>query len=298
LRKKINHEGEINKARYMPQNPNILASKTISSEIHIFDINKHEAVPTNNQVNPELRLIGHEKEGFGLSWSSLKSGYLLSGSNDNKICIWDVSSNNTNPIITRDVHTSVVEDVAWNYSEENIFASVGDDFKLIIHDIRTNQPSFNISAHDSDINSLDFNRINGNLLITGSKDYRIKLWDLREMSRSLYTFKTEKDNEIYYTRWNSKLENVFMSANSDNTICVWDTNKIGEEQALVDSEENPELIFTHSGHVNKINDLSWNPHDQLMACSVSEDNVIQVWEMNNFIYKDNENYYDSENEEK
>ena len=33
------------------------------------------------QVKPEKKLLGHTKEGFGLNWSQLKEGYLLSGSN-------------------------------------------------------------------------------------------------------------------------------------------------------------------------------------------------------------------------
>lgn len=30
---KMNHEGEVNRARYMPQNPNLLATKSPSSEV-------------------------------------------------------------------------------------------------------------------------------------------------------------------------------------------------------------------------------------------------------------------------
>ena len=32
---KMNHEGEVNRARYMPQNPNLLATKSPSSEVEI-----------------------------------------------------------------------------------------------------------------------------------------------------------------------------------------------------------------------------------------------------------------------
>ncbi|KAG6406016.1 hypothetical protein SASPL_133612 [Salvia splendens] len=36
--------------------------------------------------------LKHDKEGYDLSWSSFKEGYLLSGSNDCKTCLWDVSA--------------------------------------------------------------------------------------------------------------------------------------------------------------------------------------------------------------
>lgn len=62
---KMNHEGEVNRARYMPQNPVLLATKSPSSEVFIFDYTKHPSVPTNDNVcKPQLRLRGHSKEGI------------------------------------------------------------------------------------------------------------------------------------------------------------------------------------------------------------------------------------------
>lgn len=42
---KINHEGEVNRARYMPQNPYIIATKTPSSDVLVFDYTKHPSRP-------------------------------------------------------------------------------------------------------------------------------------------------------------------------------------------------------------------------------------------------------------
>jgi len=70
----------------MPQNPDIVAAKTSSSEVYVFDCNKQRVT----EFAPDLRLRGHDKEGYGLSWSPFKSGYLLSGSHDHKVCLWDV----------------------------------------------------------------------------------------------------------------------------------------------------------------------------------------------------------------
>lgn len=60
----MNHEGEVNRARYMPQNPHLLATKSPSSEVFIFDYTKHPSVPSpDNVCKPQLRLRGHTKEG-------------------------------------------------------------------------------------------------------------------------------------------------------------------------------------------------------------------------------------------
>lgn len=45
---KINHEGEVNRARYMPQNPCIIATKTPTSDVLVFDYTKHPSKPGQN----------------------------------------------------------------------------------------------------------------------------------------------------------------------------------------------------------------------------------------------------------
>jgi len=42
---KINHEGEVNRARYMPQSPFIIGTKTPSADVLVFDYSKHPSRP-------------------------------------------------------------------------------------------------------------------------------------------------------------------------------------------------------------------------------------------------------------
>jgi len=39
------------------------------------------------------------------------------------------------------------------------------------------------------------------------------------------------------------------------------------------------LQFIHGGHTAKISDFSWNQNEPWVICSVSEDNIMQVWQM-------------------
>ena len=62
---KINHEGEVNRARYMPQNPCVIATKTPTSDVLVFDYTKHASKPDpSGKCQPDLRLRGHQKEGW------------------------------------------------------------------------------------------------------------------------------------------------------------------------------------------------------------------------------------------
>jgi len=63
ITQKIPHEGEVNKARYMPQKPDIIATMSPSATIFLFDRTKHSSMPTTNICKPDARLVGHTKEG-------------------------------------------------------------------------------------------------------------------------------------------------------------------------------------------------------------------------------------------
>merc|ERR1712013_928491 len=106
---KINHEGEVNRARYMPQNPSVIATKTPTSEVLVFDTSKQREAQQdpNGKCRPEFRLRGHKKEGpgpqsstsehpslkkcyqavYGLSWNPNMNGHLLSASDNQTLCL-------------------------------------------------------------------------------------------------------------------------------------------------------------------------------------------------------------------
>ena len=90
-------------------------------------------------------------------------------------------------------------------------------------------------------------------------------------------------------QWSPHNETILASSGTDRRLHVWDLSKIGEEQSAEDAEDGPpELLFIHGGHTAKISDFSWNPNDPWVICSVSEDNIMQVWQMAENIYNDEE----------
>jgi histone-binding protein RBBP4 len=88
---RINHAGEVNRARYMPKNPNLIATKAVSGEVLVFDRTKHSSEPERGGIcKPDIRLIGQTKEGYGLAWSPTTNGHILGASEDMTICHWCV----------------------------------------------------------------------------------------------------------------------------------------------------------------------------------------------------------------
>lgn len=87
IQQKIDHPGEVNKARYMPQNPNIIATLCPDGRGLIFDRTKHSSQPTGT-VAPDIELKGHTQDGFGLHWNPNEEGQLVTGSADGTVKIW------------------------------------------------------------------------------------------------------------------------------------------------------------------------------------------------------------------
>lgn len=58
----------------MPQNPSVIATKTVSSDLYIFDYTRHGTEPNADGVcKPDLKLKGHTKEGYDDSLNSSSS---------------------------------------------------------------------------------------------------------------------------------------------------------------------------------------------------------------------------------
>lgn len=179
-------------------------------------------------------------------------------------------------------HTSVVEDVDWSHHHSHIFGSVGDDKQLLIWDSRdsADAPSKRVEgAHESDINCISFNPMNEFLLATGSTDSTVALWDMRNMKQRVHSFEGHKGG-VYQLSWAPFSETVLASCSSDRRVHIWDMSRIGEEQSPEDAEDGPpELLFIHGGHTAKVSDFSWNCNEDWVAASVSEDNILQIWQI-------------------
>lgn len=66
-------------------------------------------------------------------------------------------------------------------------------------------------------------------------------------------------------------------------------SRIGKELTEEESVDGPpELLFIHGGHTSKISDFSFNSNDPWVISSVSEDNILQIWQMSEYIYNDDE----------
>ncbi|RMD43276.1 hypothetical protein DV735_g1807, partial [Chaetothyriales sp. CBS 134920] len=285
---KITHPGEVNKARYQPQNPNIIATMCTDGRVLIWDKSKHSSTPSPGQT-PEIELIGHEKEGYGLSWSPHLAGHIATASEDTTVRLWDITyASKTNKIVspsqTYTHHSAIVNDVQYHPFHSSLLGTVSDDMTLQILDTRS--PDTTRSAvksgegqHTDAINALAFNPAAETVLATASEDKTIAIWDMRNLQNKLHALEGHNDSVIAL-EWHPFEESVLGSSSYDRRIIFWDLSRVGEEQSPEDSQDGPpELLFMHGGHTSRISDFSWNMHNPWVVCSAADDNLIQVWKV-------------------
>ncbi|KAL9179999.1 hypothetical protein ACHAXT_007969 [Thalassiosira profunda] len=307
IKMKIPHDGEVNRARCMPQNHFVVATRGPSADVYVWDMSRHSSFPDEKgpiQANPQ---------GYGVAWCGVageeNKGRLVTCAEDKTVRLWNVNSalkegkNGTvvAPEATLTYHTDIVEDVDWHNRDANMVGSCGDDRMVCLWDCRAGKRDKPVhvvrEAHAGDVNGMEFHPLNEFYLATGGSDKVVKVWDMRNLKSPLQTLEGH-ENQVFAVRWSPLNDSVLASCSADRRIALWDLSRVGAEQSPEDAEDGPpELLFLHGGHTSKLNDFSWNPNYDWCVGGVSEDNVLQVWTPAEDVYAEEGDDYDEDEEQ-
>jgi len=112
--------------------------------------------------------------------TTLPNGYLISGSRDKTIKVWDLEANQNNgpnnAICTLKGHTGGIR--ALLSLSNNKLVSASNDKSIKIWDLRTGEWDQNLKGHDKTVSTLGC--LEDGLLYSGSSDETAKIWDLNK----------------------------------------------------------------------------------------------------------------------
>ena len=280
LQRTIPVKGEINRIRTMMGYP-IVAAWTAASQVKIYnvqnavdqlmdiDIKSYDSSMAKGIVSEESTLIGNFKmnhEGYGLEWSPLKVGRLLSGSEDGKIHIFEsedeLCSKFTKLGHYYNYHDGSVEDIQFSPQEEDVFATCSVDGTVQVVDMRAKsykKAQITIKAHECDVNVISWNTLTKNLLASGADDGSIKVWDLRYPEELPITNIRWHQEAITSLQWQPSDEWTLAAASADNRVSVWDFSVENNEQEMNEDMGVPEqVIFLHHGQED-VKEVRWHP---------------------------------------
>ncbi|KAK9102559.1 hypothetical protein Sjap_019813 [Stephania japonica] len=177
-------------------------------------------------------------------------------------------------------HENTVEDVQFCPTSVQEFCSVGDDSCLILWDARVGfNPVIKVEkAHDADLHCVDWNHHDENLILTGSADNSVHMFDRRNLTSGgvgspIHKYKGHSD-AVLCVQWCPDKSSVFGSAAEDGLLNIWDYEKAGKAKERTGTRTQstpPGLFFQHAGHRGKIIEFHWNPSDPWTVIGVSDD---------------------------
>ncbi|KAJ5068781.1 histone-binding protein msi1 [Anaeramoeba ignava] len=175
---KIQHQGNVNKVRIMPQNSNIISTITNKGKIFIYDISKISNTYENiNQKekqilnkNPILE-YNISEGGNGLSWNYQKEGFLLTGNYKGEIDIFNINAEKKETIQNKKMD-SEIKHVSWHKKRDSLFGVTSKNKKFTIFDTRElTGPLYEIEGHEGEVNYLDFHPHSEFIFATCSSDH-------------------------------------------------------------------------------------------------------------------------------
>ena len=177
-------------------------------------------------------------------------------------------------ISTKHKDQLAANDVKWSHGQfDTTIATAATSGQIVIYDInRAGVESARLHEHNRQVHRLAFNPYNGALLISGSQDATVRLWDLRTLAgeRSVMSFgsatKYSLNNEgIRDLRWSPKDEVVFAAGTDNGVVQRWDFRK----------HSSPLLKI--NAHEKTCHTIDWHPDGKHLASGGADKNV-KVWD--------------------
>jgi len=170
---RVNHDGSLLASCSNDQTLRVwvVATKECKAELR-----EHEHVVECLAWAPECAHPAiNEAAGIDAKKGQRSGPYLISGSRDKTIKMWDVSTGICT--FTLVGHDNWVRGLVF-HSGGNYIISASDDKTLRIWDIKNKRNSKTLNAHQHFVTSVDFHK-NAPYVITGSVDQSVKVWECR-----------------------------------------------------------------------------------------------------------------------
>uniref|UniRef100_A0A8C5QRU4 Katanin p80 WD40 repeat-containing subunit B1 n=1 Tax=Leptobrachium leishanense TaxID=445787 RepID=A0A8C5QRU4_9ANUR len=206
-------------------------------------------------------IVAHASNVSALVLGKSSGRLLATGGEDCRVNLWSV--NKPNCIMSLTGHTTPVESVCFNMSEEMIVAG-SQSGSLRVWDLEAAKSIRTLTGHKANLCSLDFHPY-GDFVASGSMDTNIKLWDVR---RKGCVFRYKGHTEAIRCLRFSPDGKWLASAADDHTVKLWDLAA-------------GKLMAQFPDHTGPVNVVEFHPNEYLLA-SGSADRSIRFWDLEKF----------------
>ncbi|CAK7228189.1 Coronin-like protein crn1 [Sporothrix bragantina] len=197
----------------------------------VIPVNERGKVP--DQI-PLFR--GHTAAVLDTDWHPFNDHVLASASDDGRVFVWQVPDNFTlhtdadqivdvAPSSKLQGHSRKVGQVLFNPAAENILASASGDLTIKLWDITTGQAALSLKQPDI-VQSLSWNP-SGSLLVTTSRDKKIRVWDVRQESpvHEAPGHPGAKNSRVVWLGDHNRFATTGFSRMSERQLALWEPGR-------------------------------------------------------------------------
>ncbi|KAJ5040854.1 hypothetical protein J3E74DRAFT_413151 [Bipolaris maydis] len=175
----------------------------------------------------------------GTPVSPFNDSLISSASDDGKVFIWKVPEGFTlhtdaeepadvAPVARLSGHMRKVGHVLFNTAAENVLASASGDFTVKLWDVEAGAPQLSL-RHNDIVQSLSWSA-DGSLLVTTSRDKKLRVWDVRQErpAQEVAGHPGAKNSRAVWMGETDRIATTGFSKMSDRQLGLWDPRNPSE----------------------------------------------------------------------
>ncbi|KAI0842398.1 WD40 repeat-like protein [Hypoxylon sp. FL0890] len=212
------------------------------------------------------RYIGHEEIVNTMDISKRGEEFLVSGSDDGTIGIWDPRTKNAADFIETEFPITAV---AVSEAGNEIYSG-GIDNDIKVWDMRKKAVVYSMLGHNDTVTSLRVSPDSQSLL-SYSHDSTAKTWDIRPFApteRHIRTFDGAQmgvEKNLIRASWDKAGKKIAVGA-GDGTVVIW-------------SNDTGKLLYKLPGHKGTVNCAEFTPNEEPVILSASSDRRMLLGEL-------------------
>eukprot|EP00475_Leptophrys_vorax_P002944 TRINITY_DN1167_c0_g1_i1.p1 TRINITY_DN1167_c0_g1~~TRINITY_DN1167_c0_g1_i1.p1 ORF type:complete len:350 (-),score=63.30 TRINITY_DN1167_c0_g1_i1:46-1062(-) len=254
-------------------NPNHLLSATGDGALSLWDISRPSSTVMGDEGSklPVAQWREHTAEVYSIDWNLVGKHAFVSGAWDNTVKLWDALRPNGPSVRTFAEHTSCVYSTRCSPYHDELFASSSGDGHVKIWDAHSPKAANSFKAHDYEVLTMDWNRYNENVVLTGSVDRSVRVWDLRSLGSPLHSL-IGHEFAVRRVKCSPHSETKFLTASYDMSVCLWDYDRANNDSDYTDA-----LVERYDHHSEFVVGIDFNLFVEDLYASCSWDETATVW---------------------
>ncbi|KXX79006.1 Coronin-like protein crn1 [Madurella mycetomatis] len=179
---------------------------------------------------------GHTAAVLDTDWNPFNDRIIASASDDGKVFVWEVPQGFTlytdaeeipdvAPVSKLPGHSRKVGHVLFNPAAENILASSSGDLTIKLWDISTGQAAIALKSAEI-VQSLSWSA-NGSMLVTTSRDKKLRVWDVRQETpvHEYPGHEGAKNSRAVWMGEHNRIATTGFSRMSERQIGLWEPGR-------------------------------------------------------------------------